>query len=61
LGATYCANGTATNEELIKLSHIVLGGLSSLGESVPVVKKTIEVSLVINLLVFFTHLAYSLS
>jgi len=30
-------------EKFIKLSNIVLGGLSALGESVTVVKKTTEV------------------
>ena len=60
MGAISVFDHTVTNEELIKLGHIILGGLSALGESVPVVKKMIEVSLVINMLVF-THFAYSLS
>ena len=43
MGATFCAEGTTMNDELIKLVNIVLDGLSAFGESVAVVKKTIEV------------------
>ena len=43
MGVIFCADGTAMNEELIKLGYIVLGGLSVLSESMLVIKKTIEV------------------
>jgi len=43
LSAALCAEDTAMNEKLINLGHIFLGELSALGESVPVVKKMIEV------------------
>ena len=41
LGVTFYDDCTATNKKLIKWSHIVLGRLSTLGESVSIVKKTI--------------------
>jgi len=58
LGHTFLADGTATNKELIKLGHIILGRLSALSDSMRIVKKIIEIGcwhIFIPKFVFMAH------